>query len=167
MRILNITECPEHLDTVVDWEGHEWGDAWGAQVRDSTAADRVPTIYVALADDHRPLGCAMLVGKDMTTRPDLTPWLGGVYVPPEHRRRGLATALSRHVMQRAQSLGIDQLWLYTLAARPLYERLGWQFAEMADYQGEQVTLMSVDLRRWQAPAATPIHRPRTMPRPDH
>jgi GNAT superfamily N-acetyltransferase len=65
---------------------------------------------VALAG-HRCLGSASLVACDMDIRPALTPWLSGVCVAPEHRRRGVGAPLVERVMQEARALGKPRLYL--------------------------------------------------------
>ena len=144
MKIASIADHVDLMDTVAQWHGDEWGAEWAAQVRESTCRDKIPTIFVALEDNDL-LGTAMLVATDMTTRPDLTPWLGGVYVKPSRRREGIAGALVRHAMNEARRMNIRRLWLYTASSRTLYERLGWRFEMLADYEGEQVTIMRRDL----------------------
>jgi len=42
------------------------------------------------------------------------------------------------------TLGIPTWWLYTAHARSLYERFGWKFIEMAEYDDGQVALMRFD-----------------------
>ncbi|HEX5363123.1 MAG TPA: GNAT family N-acetyltransferase [Gallionella sp.] len=144
--IENISSRPDLLDSICDWHRREWGEEWAEQVRQSTNKDRIPTVYVAI-ENGQPIGTAMLVNDDMTTHPEISPWLGGVYVKPEHRGRGIATALSRHAMHEAARLGVSRLWLYTVSARPLYESLGWEYQREEDYLGERATIMKCDLNR--------------------
>lgn len=87
----------------------------------------------------------MLVAQDMTTRPDLSPWLAGVYVSREHRRRGIATSLITRIEAEARSLGSSVLYLYTESAQSLYGHLGWSAIEHCMYQGVDVAIMSKKL----------------------
>jgi GNAT superfamily N-acetyltransferase len=143
MKIQCITECLELLPTLVEWERAEWGDDWAKVVEQATASNTVPTIFVAL-DGDQPMGCAMLIEYDMTTRLDLTPWLGGIFVHPAYRKRGVASALVRHAMDKAEQTGIPTWWLYTASSRQLYERFDWKYVETVQYEGESVTLMRYD-----------------------
>jgi len=65
-------------------------------------------------------------------------WIQSVYVAPEHRRRGVYTALHRHVREQARSLGAAGLRLYVdrenRAARRSYEELGMERARYAMYE---------------------------------
>lgn len=144
MEILCISDCLELLPTVIEWERKEWGDNWADDVvRHATARDQVPTIYVAIKDD-KPIGCAMLIKFDMESRHDLTPWLGGVFVLPEQRRQGVASALIRHTMGKARMMEIPTWWLYTESVQHLYKRLDWKEVENMLYNGKPVTIMRYD-----------------------
>ena len=94
-----------------------------------------------------PAGTASLAHDDLDSRPDLTPWLAGVYVPPTLRGRGHASALVRHVEGFARAAGVGTLWLYTWTAAPLYAGLGWVHAglEHEIKRNHQVVLMRRDL----------------------
>ena len=58
-------------------------------------------------------------------------WVFGMYVAPEHGRRGIGRALLRRIVETARSLpGIEQLVLTVtdsnVAARALYEKVGFR-----------------------------------------
>lgn len=145
MKIESIADRLDLLDILVEWHRDQWGPEWAEQVRHSISRDGIPTIYVATDEDEL-LGSAMLVYEDMTTRKDLSPWLGGVYVEPSRRGQGIGTALVRHAMEQAGRMGISRLWLYTPASQSMYERLGWRYVSREDYLGETVTIMCLDLQ---------------------
>jgi GNAT superfamily N-acetyltransferase len=143
MKIESIADHLDLLDTLVKWHRDQWGSEWAEYVNRSTLRDQIPTIYVA-TEGSELLGSAMLVDEDMTTRKDLSPWLGGVYVKPSRRGQGIGTALVKHAMEQAAKMGIPLLWLYTPASRYMYERLGWQYVSEEDYLGEKVTIMRLN-----------------------
>ena len=76
----------------------------------STATCGPPQTFVLLVDD-RPIGTASLVDHDLDTRPDLTPWLAGVFVVPEARGRGHAARLIGAVEAAGRAAAIPSLWL--------------------------------------------------------
>ena len=102
--------------------------------------DMLPIGWVAHADG-RVFGTAALRVHDLEGREDLTPWLGGVFVLPEHRRRGVATALCRAAEERAWSLGFEALYLFTPDQQSLYARLGWRKSERAVWRGLESDIM--------------------------
>ena len=105
----------------------------------------VPTVVVAL-EDGALRGSAMLLASDMDTRPDLTPWLAGVYVVAGHRRRRYGSALVRRIEAEAEAVGIERLYLYTPDMMDFYAQLGWAPDERCEYLGMDVTIMSKRLR---------------------
>jgi len=86
----------------------------------------------------------------MDNRPDLSPWLAGVFVAPEHRRLGIGAALVRRIMEEARRLHVPKLYLYTVESTVFYAGLGWSFLEKARYRQKDVSIMSAVL-----PASAP------------
>ncbi len=130
-------------------------DQWGHLRPDETLEQRisrleaccgrhgVPSVLVAL-EDGALVGSAMLIANDMDTRPDLTPWLAGVYVVEPFRDRGIGSALVRRVEADASALGVGRLYLYTPDATRFYEGLGWAVVERREYLGQPVDVMAKD-----------------------
>ena len=87
------------------------------------------------------IGTASLRASDLPGREELSPWLGGVYVAPAFRGRGIASALCRTVEERAAALGHDRLYLFTLDQQALYQRLGWRAIERTSWRGRAIDLM--------------------------
>jgi N-acetylglutamate synthase-like GNAT family acetyltransferase len=82
----------------------------------------------------------------METRMNLSPWLAGVFVSPEQRRRGIGSALVQRVIEEATGLGVQRLYLYTPSAQQFYARRGWLLVERTSYRGVDVAVMSLDVR---------------------
>ncbi len=129
---------------------------WRTITPEQTAANRVekfqahmnrelpPIAWVARAGQQI-LGTAALRVHDLEGREDLTPWLGGVFVLPEFRRGGVASALCLAVEEKARLLGFRRLFLFTLDQQGLYRRLGWGFAERVIWRGHQSDIMFKNL----------------------
>jgi GNAT superfamily N-acetyltransferase len=100
----------------------------------------IPTVVVAL-EQGALLGSAMLVANDMDTRPELTPWLAGVYVIVSHRRRGVGSKLSERIGSEARTLGARNLYLYTPTREAFYAKRGWLVVERYRYLDVPVTVM--------------------------
>lgn len=101
-----------------------------------------PFAAVALSDS-KPVGVACLVEHDMVTRKDLSPWLASVFVPPEHRGKGIGTALTRRIMDEAKALDVGTLYLFTPDRETFYSRLGWTVLERTEYRREQIVIMKL------------------------
>jgi GNAT superfamily N-acetyltransferase len=147
-----LADRREFITTVAHWLHDEWGylrpnetvDDRVARVERACGHCQIPTTLVAV-DVEGAVGCASLIEHDMFTRPELSPWLAGVFVPREHRRRGIGAALVGRVVTEARSLGVPRLYLYTPGTGTLYRRLGWSVVERTFYRdlwGEtEVTIM--------------------------
>lgn len=80
----------------------------------------------------------------MDTRMDLSPWLAGVFVAPDHRRHGVGAALVQRVIGEATALGVERLYLYTPSTEHFYSCLGWSLVERTSYRGADVAVMSYE-----------------------
>jgi GNAT superfamily N-acetyltransferase len=121
--------------------GHPGGPDAAAIARMIAAPPDGPEESFLLLADGVPVGTASLAHDDLKARPDLTPWLAGVLVRPEHRGRGHAAALVRHVEGFARAAGVATLWLYTWSAEGLYAGLGWEREGPEQERGRPVVLM--------------------------
>jgi len=108
------------------------------KLRSHMNKDELPIAWVAHSEGE-PLGMAALRVHDLEGREDLTPWLAGVFVLPEHRRRGVASSLCRIVEEKAWMLGVETLYLFTTDQQSLYSRLGWRFLDKAAWRGPSTT----------------------------
>lgn len=152
MRIVPLVERPDLAEQVSIWGFDEWGhlnpgetlDQRGDRIRGKMNVDRVPIAFVALGDDDGIVGTASLIFDDLEGDPR-NPWLASVYVPAEHRRRGIASALVGAVEDAARRIGYDRLYLFTTSAASLYEGLGWRALERRDYRGEHIQVMEKSL----------------------
>jgi GNAT superfamily N-acetyltransferase len=107
--------------------------------------DVLPLALVALYQE-RIIGAGSLKLQDLDARPQFTPWLGGLFVVPEHRGRGVGTALVNRLIAEACRLGILRLYLWTPSAAGLYTKLGWLTLEKMDYCGHEISIMRRELR---------------------
>ena len=95
--VVPTTERPDLVPTVAGWVWEEFWRSHGhtleqtaEAVAATVAARDLPQTYVLLLDDW-PVGTATLAARDLEERPDLTPWLAGVFVAPI----GAAAAMPR------------------------------------------------------------------------
>jgi N-acetylglutamate synthase-like GNAT family acetyltransferase len=90
-------------------------------------------------------GTAALRMHDLEDRTDLSPWLGGVFVLPAYRNRGIGSALCETVERHAAAMGVSTLYLFTIDRQALYARLHWQDVETTRWRGFGATIMSKNL----------------------
>ena len=92
--------------------------------------------------DGQPAGSCLFVREEIDPKHDLRPWLAALYVAPEFRKRGIASALVGAIEQHARSVGCGELYLYTITAEPLYTKLGWTVRDRFDSNDEKFVLMA-------------------------
>jgi GNAT superfamily N-acetyltransferase len=163
MQIDYLADHPDAVPTLARWHHEQWrhlnpGDTIEQRiVRLQAHLDKrqIPTTFVALSpldpqtDKTAPgtvLGSASLIAHDMDTRPDLSPWLASVFVAPEHRGQGVGTALIRRVIQEAETLGTENLYLFTTPdKRGFYARLDWELIDHTRYRGYPQIVMVLQI----------------------
>jgi GNAT superfamily N-acetyltransferase len=99
---------------------------------------------VAKADDE-PIGTCLLVEREIEPKHDVSPWLAGLFVVPEHRRRGAGAVLVHAIEDQARQRGFSRLHLYTRDAAGFYARLGWLVHDRTDWKGADTAFMIRDL----------------------
>jgi len=152
VRVVPLVERPDLVEQVSVWGFAEWGhlnpgqtlEERTARIRGKMNVDRVPIAFVALDEEGRIVGTASLIFDDLEGDPR-NPWLASVFVRPEHRKKGIASALVRTVEDAARRLGYSRLYLFTSSAPALYAGLGWQALEQRVYRGEHIQVMDKSL----------------------
>jgi GNAT superfamily N-acetyltransferase len=114
VRIVPVSKRPDLAALVAEWRVRAFFDhPGGYTVEEMTALILAPPVgpkeTFVLFDGDRAVGTAGLMRSDLESRPDLTPWLGGLFVEPAFRARGHATALVRQVEDFARAQVLDGL----------------------------------------------------------
>lgn len=150
MKIIDLRDAPQHLDTLAQWFFDEWGYLHPGQtlaeyrlgMNGYLSAAPIPKLLIALEDDAV-VGSAALIAADMETHPELTPWLANVYVREDCRGRGLGRTLVRAIMAYARNTDALPLYLFTPDQSAFYERLGWSLMSEENYQDVRVSIMQL------------------------
>lgn len=135
--------------TLAEWSLAEWAGDFPDDTIDwyldlyekSSRGPDLPVCLVALVDD-RPVGTASLIDDDElpgATEPG--PWVAAVFVEPGSRHRGAGAALVAEAVRRGHAMGFDEIFLYTEAGAPWYEKSGWRIVRTAELAGHDVTVM--------------------------
>jgi GNAT superfamily N-acetyltransferase len=147
MKLEYLADHLGNLREVASLHFEEWpelGDSIDARQKAlSTCCRRgeIPLGIVALDRDCL-CGFALLVMEDFELRPNLSPWLAGVFVRPQHRKKGVGTALVSRIECEAKALGFETLYLYTAHSESLYERLGWKVVERCFHNNREYAVMA-------------------------
>lgn len=144
--IHDLADFPHWLPVIADWFYTSWRELYGektqAEVEQCIAGwlgrDRIPTALVAVADDEV-IGIVALKDKDQQF--GILPWLSGLYVVPARRHCGVGTRLLRAAENKARSIGLSKLYLYTQKSEAFYGAYGWQVHQHVSLSQTKVSVM--------------------------
>jgi predicted N-acetyltransferase YhbS len=154
IEIGNLTVESGLPKTIAALQFSNWGRSTGfssaaeyEQFLDDAARSReLPAVLVARRGG-RFLRSVNLLLHEMTTHPQLSPWLAQLFVIAEERGGGVGSALVRACLARFAQLGFPRVHLYTAAAATLpayYAALGWRTIEEVEYLGKRRAVMAFD-----------------------
>jgi polyamine oxidase len=159
--LVELAVCPDRLAlgaTLAAWHAEAWehlyGGTWGRATAEvefaaMTVPGAIPSTWVVRDDAGAVVGSVSLLATDDLPGCDhIGPWLGSLYVRPEHRGRRIGEVLVAHLEAAARDAGFVRVWLFTEAddahggLLAWYERQGWQREGILDSHGRPVWLMS-------------------------
>jgi GNAT superfamily N-acetyltransferase len=146
--IVKLSERPNLTPITARWrweaffkeDGIGFADILRQEKIAAASADLYPTVLVLL-DDDRPVGMVALCLDDLDGRPNLNPWLAGLYVEPADRSKGHSLRLMEALETLARNEGIERLSLYTASATEPYARAGWTTVETFEKDGKPFSIM--------------------------
>jgi GNAT superfamily N-acetyltransferase len=109
------------------------------------ASDQSHGVALVAKVGDEPIGTCLLVESEIEPSHDVSPWLAGLFVAPEHRRKGAGAVLVHAIEDQARQRGVSRLHLYTTAAAGFYARLGWAVLDRTNWKGFDTALMARDL----------------------
>jgi GNAT superfamily N-acetyltransferase len=151
--IVKIEYLREHsrwIPTIARWFYNEWRefhpeldvDGIAERLGDRCNTDIIPLALVAI-EQGEIIGTISLKKHDMDTRMQYSPWLASLYVRKDSRNKGIGLKLIEAGIEKAGTLGIKHLYLYTRIRKHVdfYVSRDWQFVETTDYRGGPVTVL--------------------------
>ena len=149
-----LVDRQDAIPQVAKWYFEEWGyNVPGNSIQKSI--DRIagkvnrehPPLHILAMEDQKVLGVAQLKLHEMDIYSEREFWLGGLFVTPNFRGKGIGSALANKIATIAADFGVKELYLQTEALDGgLYQQLGWQPIETVEYKGVNVTVMVRNLR---------------------
>jgi N-acetylglutamate synthase-like GNAT family acetyltransferase len=148
LRIEYLADHLSHLPRLAEWHYAEFGylnpentvERYVERLTASLQRSELPTTFIALREDTL-LGSASLVRRTITHQ-HFSPWLSSVYVDPQYRGRGIASALVGRVERAAAEIGSEKIYLFTPSSEKLYASLGWELMEYSRHQDLEIAIMS-------------------------
>ena len=153
MDFVLLADRIEAIPRIAAWYFDQWGHldvgagakSFEDKLQHFLCRDKIPLMILAIEHEEI-LGVAQLKFREMDIYPEREHWLGGVYVPAQHRGKGIAAQVVSQALRIASSLGVAQLHLQTEQLDGgLYARLGWVPSEQVNYRGIDVLVMENDM----------------------
>jgi RimJ/RimL family protein N-acetyltransferase len=145
--IRDLADCPQHVPVVSRWMWETWDRRRGWTLEQSIEESRswcqrnaLPWGIVAI-EGNDAIGCMCLIQSDLSSHPELGPWLACQFAVPEFRGRNVASAMAEALEERAQRLGYKKLYMWTEHEPAVYRRLGWTELFKDKEFGLDVTVM--------------------------
>jgi len=154
MLISQLSDHPQFIDPLASLLLEQWRhivteatvESFREKLNSHLNTFSPPIAWVA-HDGRALLGTASLRVHDLHGREDLTPWLGGVFVVPSARRKGVGVALCQSVEDAARRLGHSTLYLFTLDKQVWYGNQGWHLLEPCTWREREGHIMRKNLAR--------------------
>jgi GNAT superfamily N-acetyltransferase len=103
----------------------------------------LPISWVAGDGGGPAVGAVGLGEFDIEERRDRSPWVMGMIVRPDQRRRGIGRLLLATLADWASSRGVLQIWVATGgAAVTFYNDCGWDAVETFSRGSEETTVLT-------------------------
>lgn len=152
VEITYLADQPDWATTVAQWWVSQWKVLYpSADLEATTRAlygamqhNDIPLVLVAAVADE-PVGTVALLDNDMAEGLTEGPWLGNLYVHPEHRQQGIARLLVHAAEQKAVSLGIDRLYVKVPDAGAYFSQIGYQPLRTLAAAGKRFSLLRKEL----------------------
>ena len=110
-------------------------------LRRAAISSALPAVLIAMRNDDF-IGSVNLLENEMPIRPELSPWMGQLFVIDGERDRGVGRILVDAAIAHAATLGYRRLHLFTSGTLPqFYNSLGWKPLETIEYLGKLRSVM--------------------------
>ena len=138
-----LAERADCIPTLARWFREEWGGYYAGRslasieddFRRELNRDVLPVRLVAF-EDSALAGTAVLRESALGEHSEYSPGLGGLYVHPSMRNRGVGSALVVGCTRLATELRLGDLYAATATAQGFIERLGWRRSASIEHEGE-------------------------------
>ncbi|MDX1450122.1 MAG: GNAT family N-acetyltransferase [Acidimicrobiia bacterium] len=142
--LIRLVDEPSRL--LAGWFACEWPDYFAGRDLDEIASmflpgpGGLPVTLVAVIGDETV--CTVSLRDASTDHPDIPPpWVGGLYVVPEHRHRGIAMRLVTAAVERAGSLGYEWVHISIRRNPEAYLERGWKLIGSATEDDGRVLVL--------------------------
>jgi predicted N-acetyltransferase YhbS len=133
-----LADRPHLVEAVGLMRWQEWGHEpepesvawWVGTTTQEAGRDELPITLVAIDQTGVAIGAVGLSEFDIQERRDRSPWIVGMIVRADRRRRGVGRTLLARLEAFADSHHHHRLWVATETAAPFYEECGYRPAQV-------------------------------------
>lgn len=133
--IKNLKDYPEFVTVVAKWIYDEFVKNRGERdfeyilkKFENTRLDALPLTFISVINNEC-VGVVSVFDNDLSTKPELTPWLAGLYVPKKQRGKGIAKLLINEVIEQCRKMNYTKVYLRTEHTYEYYKKLDWILLE--------------------------------------
>jgi N-acetylglutamate synthase-like GNAT family acetyltransferase len=156
-----LVNKPDYIEEMAKIFYNEWQDTYHSfglhnlqdviqDMKDNHARNhnQLPILIIALDNTNQNL--VATVGLEICDVPpgnpynNTTPWLTCTYTKPEYRGEGVAKYMIHKILEVAKQLNYTHVWLWTVNARGLFEKLGFHLVEKIQHVGIDINIMRID-----------------------
>lgn len=154
VKIAYLKDHEETVSTLGQWSFDAWSQ-YNPKATPTTHIEKfkkhcninkLPLTVIALNEDEEVIGMCSLRDND-GIRPDLTPWLGSLYVTPSYRKKHVAEKLMEATKRIAKSMNYHELYLLTFEPKLniYYLKHGWNLIGTDTLNKYEVSVMACEL----------------------
>jgi GNAT superfamily N-acetyltransferase len=151
LRIALLAGHPELLAGLAASYEREWPHWYGlraeaaSDLKERSRRSGLPICLIAM-EEEQAVGALALAENAISTHPDLSPCVIGLWLEAARRRRGIGAQLLKAASAHARDAGFDGLYSATSVACGLFVREGWSKIDTGTtYGGEQVSIFALTL----------------------
>ncbi len=146
--IENINKHKECIKTVAEWCNSEWGtnkgyDFWYDWISNSQQDDTLFQTFVIIRDGVL-IGTYGIMPVDLSSRQDLSPWIGNLYIDKPFRKNSLSIfkEIVHHCDETCRKLNLKKVYVYTPHKPIVFKRYGFEYIKPAKLDnGNNVSLL--------------------------
>jgi GNAT superfamily N-acetyltransferase len=151
-RIALLADHPELLAGLAASYEREWPHWYGvhahaaSDLKERARRSSLPICLIAV-EQEQVVGALALAEHALSTHPNLTPCVIGLWVEPLRRNHGIGARLLKAATAHARDAGFDRLYSASSVAGRLFIREGWSKLDTGmTHGGERVDIFAVALR---------------------
>ena len=153
--MITIGFLADHLDTIptlIQWFRGQWPEYYKDWSQKEMEQDFLEDISrnslpsrLVVFEAGELAGTIILRKRGDESATEFEPELGGLYVAEAYRGHGIGTELVRAGMKLAAEQGFKKVYATTVRAAGILERLGWEFVQTLEHDGESLKLYQCEL----------------------